>query len=258
MDAVEQGRGDGELWNNERGDRPVPAIADELSTDREVCSRVLDKSGCNPRISNSCALHFLIANNGFAKYNEPMSRLISQRLFRVCAALLILISSGGAQTTKVSSLLDMSEFIQDWKISKQFTLEVANAMPAEFYNFKPNFEEMTFGEQMAHIAGGNVFRFQQITGIQPPFKFDPAKPVATDKDSVMKMLEQSFDYVITVLPQIAPEQLRRTWHIPSWQGRTDPDGRAMILNMLVHTAHHRAQCEVYLRVKGIKPPDYRF
>jgi uncharacterized damage-inducible protein DinB len=152
----------------------------------------------------------------------------------------------------------MSEFIQDWKISKQFTLDVANAMPAEFYNFKPNVEEMTFGEQMAHIAGANVFRFQQITGIQPPFKFDPAKPVATDKDSVMKMLEQSFDYVITVLPQIAPEQLRRTWHIPSWQGRTDPDGRAMILNMLVHTAHHRAQCEVYLRIKGIKPPDYRF
>ena len=39
---------------------------------------------------------------------------------------------------------------------------------------------------------------------------------------------------------------------------TDADGRAMILNMFVHTAHHRAQCEVYLRVKGIKPPDYTF
>jgi len=25
-----------------------------------------------------------------------------------------------------------------------------------------------------------------------------------------------------------------------------------------HTAHHRAQAEVYLRVKGIKPPDYQF
>jgi uncharacterized damage-inducible protein DinB len=187
-----------------------------------------------------------------------MARLNSARLFLVCGVLLILICSGGAQTTKVSSILEMSEFIQDWKISKQFTLDVANAMPSEFYSFKPNAEEMTFGEQMAHIAGGNVFRFQQITGIQPPFKFDPAKPVPTDKESIIKMLEQSFDYVITVLPQVTPEQLHRTWHIPSWQGRTDPDGRAMILNMLVHTAHHRAQCEVYLRVKGIKPPDYRF
>lgn len=54
------------------------------------------------------------------------------------------------------------------------------------------------------------------------------------------------------------EQVQRTWHIPSWKGRTDPDGRAMVVNMFVHTAHHRAQCEVYMRVKGIKAPDYTF
>jgi hypothetical protein len=177
----------------------------------------------------------------------------------VFGALMTFASCGAAaQTEKVNSVLDMTEFVQDWKISKQFTLDVANAMPAEFYSFKPNPEQMTFGEQMVHIAGGNVFRFNQITGIQPPFVFDPAKPPPADKQSVLRMLEQSFDYVIAVLPQITPEQLRRTWHIPSWHTRPDPEGRAMIVNMLVHTAHHRAQCEVYLRIKGIKPPDYVF
>ena len=173
-------------------------------------------------------------------------------------ALLAFIKCSQAQSPKLSSVVEMPEFVQDWKISKQFTLDVANTMPAEFYSFKPNPEEMTFGEQMVHIAGSNVFRFQQITAIKPPFNFDPSKPGPTDKPSVMKMLDQSFDYVIRVLPQITPEQLRRTWHIASWKGRTDPDGRAMIMNMFVHTAHHRAQCEVYLRVKGIKPPDYTF
>jgi uncharacterized damage-inducible protein DinB len=174
--------------------------------------------------------------------------------------LCFLVSCAVAQTpaAKLSSVLDMEEFIQDWTISKQFTLAVADAMPAEFYSFKPNPEEMTFGEQMVHIAGGNVFRFNQITGIEPPFAFNPAKPSPTDKQSAMKMLEQSFDYVIRVLPTITSDQLKRTWHIASWKGRTDPDGRAMLINMLVHTAHHRAQCEVYLRVKGIKPPDYTF
>ncbi len=181
------------------------------------------------------------------------------KCLRILTSLFLLATcAAAAQDTKVNSLLDMTEFIQDWKISKQFTLDVANVMPAELYSFKPNPEEMTFGEQMAHIAGGNVFRFNQITGIQPPFAFDPARPPAWDKQSVLRMLEQSFNYVITALPQITPEQLQRTWHIPSWKGRTDPDGRAMIVNMLVHTAHHRAQCEVYMRVKGIKPPDYTF
>ena len=119
-------------------------------------------------------------------------------------------------------------------------------------------EEMTFGEQMIHIAVSNVFRFNQITGIKTPFPVDLDHPPAADKQTVLKVLDQSFDYVIDVLPQITNEELKRTWHIPSWKGRTDPDGRAMIVNMFVHTAHHRAQCDVYLRAKGIKPPDYTF
>jgi uncharacterized damage-inducible protein DinB len=163
-----------------------------------------------------------------------------------------------AEAPKMNSVLDMPEFIQDWQISKNLTLAVADAMPAEFYDFKPNPEEMTFGEQMVHLAGANLYRFHEISSVEPPFAFDPAKPGPSDKQSVMKMLQQSFDYVIKVLPQLTPEELKRTWHLPSWKDRPNPDGRAMIMNMLVHTAHHRAQCEVYLRVKGIKPPDYEF
>jgi uncharacterized damage-inducible protein DinB len=184
---------------------------------------------------------------------------------RAIAGVVLLIASSAlaqsapaTQNAQLHSVLDLPEFVQDWKISRQFTLDVADAMPAEFYSFKPNPEEMSFGEQMIHIAGANVYRFHEITGIEPPFKFDPTHPPATDKQSVMRTLQQSFDYVLAALPQITPEQLKHTWHIDSWKGRTDPDGRAMILNMFVHTAHHRAQCEVYMRVKGIKPPDYTF
>lgn len=163
-----------------------------------------------------------------------------------------------AQNAKVGSVLDMTEFVHDWQISKQFTLDVAEAMPAEAYNFKPNPQEMTFGEQMIHIAVSNVYRFHQITGREAPFSVDLTQLPRAEKTNVLKLLGQSFDYVIDVLTKITPEQLQRTWHIPSWKGRNDPDGRAMIVNMFVHTAHHRAQCEVYLRAKGIKPPDYTF
>jgi uncharacterized damage-inducible protein DinB len=184
--------------------------------------------------------------------------VIISRRFCIAIAVLSLAASAAAQADRPNSVLDMTEFVRDWQISKQFTIDVAKAMPAEFYSFKPNPDEMTFGEQMIHIAGANVFRFQQITGIKPPFEFDPSKPPAADKENVLELLDQSFEYVIDVLPRITNEQLKRTWHIPSWKGRNDSDGRAMILNMFVHTAHHRAQCEVYMRAKGIKPPDYTF
>jgi len=45
--------------------------------------------------------------------------------------------SMAAQDAKVTSVLDVTEFVRDWEISKQFTLDVANAMPADLYTFKP-------------------------------------------------------------------------------------------------------------------------
>src|ERR1700735_721820 len=76
------------------------------------------------------------------------------KIYRHCvlfAGLSLAVSAAAAQAAKVNSVLDMPEFVHDWQISKQFTLEMANAMPADLYSFKPNPEEMTFGEQMIHI-----------------------------------------------------------------------------------------------------------
>src|SRR5262249_31193065 len=145
-------------------------------------------------------------------------------------ALSLFASSASAQTAKLDPVLDIPEFVRDWQVSKQFTLDVANAMPTELYSFKPNPDEMTFGEQMIHIAIANAYRFNEISGVKAPFAIDLNNLPSPEKASVVKFLEQSFDYVIAVLPKITSDQLKRTWHIPSWKGRNDPDGRAMILN----------------------------
>ena len=49
---------------------------------------------------------------------------------------------------------------------------------------------------------------------------------------------------------------RHGW-IGSWQDRK-MTGFEWLWAYFTHTAHHRGQAEVYLRVKGIKPPDYVF
>ena len=46
-------------------------------------------------------------------------------------------------------------FAKHWQIAKEFTLAVAEAMPAESYEFKPNPEELSFGRLMTHIAAQN-------------------------------------------------------------------------------------------------------
>jgi hypothetical protein len=60
-------------------------------------------------------------------------------------------------------------FAKHWQTSKEFTLAVAEAMPAADYNFKPNDEEMSFGKVMAHIAMANNNRaFATVSGSKAP------------------------------------------------------------------------------------------
>ena len=64
-----------------------------------------------------------------------------------------------------ANLLPLDNFLQDWKISRQFTIAVAEKMPAEFYGFKATPEERSFGEQMIHIAGSLFSRFKEKRGL---------------------------------------------------------------------------------------------
>jgi len=44
------------------------------------------------------------------------------------------------------------KLLQHWKTSKAYTIAIAQQMPEADYGFRPNSEEMTFKEQLMHIA----------------------------------------------------------------------------------------------------------
>jgi uncharacterized damage-inducible protein DinB len=141
-------------------------------------------------------------------------------------------------------------FARHWQTTKEFTLAVAEAMPAEDYDFKPNPEEMSFGQLMIHIADENSRSFARAAGTGPL-----AKPAATDKQTAIKFLTDSFDKCAKEFDAMTPEQLDKM--VYKWEGRPVL-AREALWWAFTHTAHHRGQAEVYLRVKNIKPPGYRF
>ncbi len=136
-----------------------------------------------------------------------------------------------------------------WKTSKEYTLAIAEQMPAESYSFKPNADEMTFGEQMGHIAGANMYFMAIIKGEKPG---EESKDFA--KAAVIKRLNESFDAFAAGMSSLTAEQLKKSYKTPDGT----MSGLEAIQFAMDHTTHHRGQCIVYLRVKGIKPADYRF
>ena len=74
-----------------------------------------------------------------------------------------------------------------------------------------------------------------------------------DRDAALQFLTDSFAFCNDAVASMTPEKL------DAIAGTTRKmTGFEWLWSYFTHTAHHRAQAEVYLRVKGIKPPDYKF
>jgi uncharacterized damage-inducible protein DinB len=140
------------------------------------------------------------------------------------------------------------EYSKHFEALAQLSVEVAEAMPAEQYGFRPHPESMDFGALMSHIATTN---YQFCAGLKD--SDTPSMPAPTDKAGAVKFLKDSFSYCSGIIPNMTEEQLSKQHNSPD--GRLP--GREVLLAMYVHVAHHRGQAEIYLRDKGIKPPGYR-
>lgn len=173
------------------------------------------------------------------------------RILLVCFTAAVASAQSGAE------FLPLEDYVQMWKNSKQFTIEVAEKMPEEQYGFKATPAEMSFGRLMVHIAASTVSRFAEMTGAKPPFALTRLDNKQITKAETLRLLADSFDFAIELIPKMTPEQLNKTLKV-DWRGRPEATGRQIVLNMFTHVAHHRAQAEVYLRMKGIEPPYYLF
>ena len=170
---------------------------------------------------------------------------MKSRAAAVLAVLLLLtLLSANSEVAATAA----GEYAKHFGALNKLSVEVAQAMPAEQYGFRPHPESMNFGELMSHIATTN---YQFCAGLKDSEA--PAMPSPTGKDAIIKFLSDSFDYCSGVIPKLSEEQISRAHDSPDGH----MPGREILLAMYIHVAHHRGQAEIYLRDKGIKPPGYR-
>src|SRR5690242_10055286 len=109
--------------------------------------------------------------------------------------ILAMAATAFAQTTVKDAMA------KHWKTSGEFTIAVANAMPADGYTFRPNPEEMSYGQLMAHIAGVNLNACSNASGLTKPAQTpqiaawgkDPPK-VDGDKDTAARCPGAAFEF----------------------------------------------------------------
>jgi len=139
-------------------------------------------------------------------------------------------------------------------------LSLAEAMPAEKYNFAPTADVFrpgspaefatvrTFAQQLTHVSG-EPFRLFAPFGIAP----DPGIDVKsfdslTSKDDIIKALKASFEYQNRVIASITPAN----GFTPA--GPRNLSRISALVAILNDDGDHYGQMVEYLRMNGIIPP----
>lgn len=140
-----------------------------------------------------------------------------------------------------------------WTQAGEYTMEFARAMPAEKFGFKPTEEVFSFAEQLLHLAGANFWFFSTIKGEKIPKSEEDLESEGKNKADVVALLAESFRYGDAVVENLTDAAAANKVTM----GENTLLCWKLIFFNVDHITHHRGQMVAYLRLNGIKPPQYR-
>jgi uncharacterized damage-inducible protein DinB len=145
------------------------------------------------------------------------------------------------------------DFLERWETSRQYMLSVAEAMPESEYGFKPTPEEMSFAEQLMHIAVViDWHAFSKADGQEFKPRWEDFEVAGRSKKEMIDMTNKEFDRAAKLIADFKPKRLEEKGSY----GKFTRTRQQFFMLMTDHVTHHRAQMLVYLRLKGITPPKY--
>ena len=83
--------------------------------------------------------------------------------------------------------------LKDWQAQKKTMMEIADAMPADKFDYKATPAERNYGEQVLHVAQVNMFLLKTLNGKATTPTFDPK--AAKTKEEMIKGLKAWSDSV---------------------------------------------------------------
>ncbi len=162
-------------------------------------------------------------------------------------------SLGGCSTGTANS--DIARLKQElataWERSEKMTLTNVDQMPSELFTFKYTDEAMSFSEQWRHCVIYTCGQIAGRTGIENPYE-NIKLPVQIPKEDVIRELKKMYGFVRTSIQEMPGEKLQTDC---DFAGDTIPVWR-LFYALENHIVHHRGQCVVYLRLKGVVPQGY--
>jgi uncharacterized damage-inducible protein DinB len=176
-------------------------------------------------------------------------------LFLSCAGL-TLTAFVRAQTPTPASAVAAptgfrAEYVAEVDAVGSKLVELAEAMPADKYGWRPAPGVRSVGEVYMHVVAGNstlptflgASRMEGITR--------ESEKTVTEKAKIVADLKASLENVRAVAPKVSDADLDRKVKIFGGQEATE---RQVLLRILNHMHEHLGQSIAYARMNGVTPP----
>jgi uncharacterized damage-inducible protein DinB len=143
------------------------------------------------------------------------------------------------------------ELMAQFNMSMRKFIALAEAMPADRFNWKPQQDAMVVGHVYAHVAHYNYGYPATAMGVPAPtgLKLDTLENVR-DKAQIVAMLRNSADHVRKAVGAMDAERLDKGTKL---YGRDVPHW-AVLVQLVAHMNEHLGQSIAYARANNIVPP----
>jgi uncharacterized damage-inducible protein DinB len=141
--------------------------------------------------------------------------------------------------------------LQDLQTMQKQFADLADAIPAEKFIWRPGEGVRSFSEVFLHVASQN-FSLAPYFGAAavPGFTQKGYEKSTTDKAKIIAQINQSFDYVRAALEKRSNKELQA---IVKQFGPDASEGDLVFL-IVSHAHEHMGQAIAYARMNGIVPP----
>jgi uncharacterized damage-inducible protein DinB len=129
-------------------------------------------------------------------------------------------------------------------------MELAQAIPAEKYEWRPSAGIRSVRQVLVHVAMGNYYTTEDA-GVARPTDLPPDPETAVmNKEAVIRFLERANDHMRSALQRLTDEDLRRSTTMFRQQTTY---GNVYVFG-IGHVHEHLGQLIAYARTAGVVPP----
>ena len=186
----------------------------------------------------------------------------------LCLVPIAALAAAGVLTQETGGF--KTEYLSEFSTTSQHLVQLAAAMPADKYGWRPGTGVRSVSEVYVHIATGN-YLLLALTGVKLPAEYYPdIKPTAkgepdlkaifartselektiTNKDQVQQMLKASLDAVQGQFSKLTPADLDKPANFFGQKTTV----RGIYLRILAHVNEHYGQSIAYARINAVVPP----